>query len=77
MAGKICDGGANLNPNIRDGRCYADGVEARMASNAPGDYPLATQDPAGKAAWDQGVTDATAGIPATSCTAYAGLTGPV
>ena len=81
MAGSICVGGAVANPTIREGRAYADGVEAAFrlgaAAAALAGYPLTVIDPAGEAAYDQGITDAGAGLPATSCTAYAGLTSPV
>ena len=79
MAGKIDVGDAYPNPNIHDGRAYADGVDAAFrlgpTAAAAAGYPGGDAvDPQATVAYDKGITDAAAGMPADSSTAYAGLT---
>ena len=74
MAGKWQDGVSTTVIKQKNMLAYEAGVQARLASNAPGDSPL----PAGEqsAAWDAGVADAAAGT-IDGQSAYTGQTGPL
>ena len=74
MAGKWQDGVSTTVIKLKNMKAYEEGVQARLASNLPGDSPL----PAGEqsAAWDAGVADAAAGT-IDGQSAYTGQTGPL
>ena len=74
MAGKWQDGVNTTVIKLKNMKAYEEGVQARLASNAPGASPL----PAGEqtAAWDAGVAHAAAGT-IDEQSAYRGQTGPV
>jgi hypothetical protein len=73
MAGTWEDGVSTTIIKLKNMRAYEEGVQARLASNAPGTSPV----PAGEqsAAWDAGVVDAAAGT-IDGESAYRGQQGP-
>jgi hypothetical protein len=73
MAGHWQDGVSTTVIKLKNMQAYDEGVQARLASNAPGTSPTPAGEQAG--AWDAGVAAAAAGT-IDPMSSYTGQTGP-